>query len=196
VLDTNAHDADQANVPGVYALLAAEAVAAAALIDPRIKPQNDKSGKWDHDYTPKHDEASRRLLDSTSPATKQARRRLKAFDRGEPVRIAVADFPFKAFPAAREIPFMRGQFAMPDTEDERLALAHLVLVYPNDDIEVLQTVEQRHEQDELIARGFTTGEVGEDGYYWPLGVDPTDGQLKRVAPDGKTFMGPCEGAGD
>jgi len=179
MLSADAHDGETPNLPGIYAALKAEAIANAAAVDPRIRPTNTDP-RWQDDYTPHLSPRLRSELNESSPVTKSARRELEAFERGEPYRVAFSRFPFRTFPQARSITFLRSHA---DTAAEQGELAWLVWIWPNDDITVGQSRAQRDEENMLRANVSPVGEVDQRGDYWPL-KRGDDGEWWRAYPDG------------
>jgi hypothetical protein len=171
--------AETANLAGLYGHLRDRAIEHAGQVDSRVEPAGGDP-RFKRDYAPSLDAGGRRRLSDSGPVVTQAERIAAAFRRGEPQVIAVARFPFKRFPAARKIPFLDNTVC--DDREEADERAYLVRVYPNDDLEVAQTVGQHREEAELITRGYTRGEIDENGDYWPLAQDPATGKWERIIP--------------
>ena len=52
MFSSDAHDDETPNLPGFYAAFKAEAIAAAAAVDPRIRPATNTDPRWQDDYMP------------------------------------------------------------------------------------------------------------------------------------------------
>src|SRR5271157_4062381 len=149
------------SVPGLYASLLEAAAVSVVAGDARTRHG---------DYLPGVDKASRRVLDSTSPVTTAARRRLASLEAGESQLVpllAALDYP-----GALEVPFIAEARAVPDTAAEQDALCWLVRVEISDRVSIGQTRAQMQRQAAAVADGFVVGRVGADGEYVPRGFNP------------------------
>jgi hypothetical protein len=166
VLDADPNQPQQYYIPDLYQHQLDQAVKDAQAGDPRLKHP---------EYTPGVDAASRRLLNSTSPVTKAAHRRLRSLEAGEPQLIPVASINPRWFPDAAKVPFIAAAREVPDTAEEHDEQCSLVRVYADERVEVGQRRWQMREQGRLVGQGFTVGEIDDNGDYCPLGYDPETG---------------------
>lgn len=172
------HDDDlNYRVPGVYERERECARLAADRIDARVKHYLDYA---------KLSAAERQRLSDTSPETMAARRRLEQMERGEPVLM-----PRWAVPVTRQeaeaIPFLRSE--VPETKEDAEERCVLVRVFPDDTIRVAQVHRQAREQEQLVAVGFTSGRISDEGDYVPIGWNPETGAWQDIQPGDDVVTG-------
>lgn len=117
-------------IEGLYRHLYNAAVEDADRIDARLVHQ---------DFVPKTDAAGRRQLNSTSPVTVAAGRRVRSFAARAPQLVqAIAVSPLR-FPDVPSVPFLAKRQPYDETPGEYNAGAWLLRVYADDRVEVAMT---------------------------------------------------------
>jgi hypothetical protein len=171
-------DSPEYVVPGVYRRYAEPIRDRARRIDPRLTSA---------DYAGDTVEIKeRQRLSDTAPTTLADRRLLEQMDAGEPVLIARWAVPITR-QVAEAIPFLRSE--VPETREDAEERCALVRIYSDDSIRVAQVERQAKEQQQLVAAGFTSGRISDEGDYIPIGWNPETGAWQDIRPGDDVVTG-------